>query len=100
MMAVASHDVVPTVIAVPAGEPTWCSHRSSGSAISSASGAPKEEDPMPTEPLRAAEAARRLEIPTKELLRLVYERRIRFVMVDGVAHIPVDAITEYQAKAS
>jgi excisionase family DNA binding protein len=55
---------------------------------------------MPTEPLRAAEAARRLEIPTKELLRLVYERRIRFVMVDGVAHIPEDAITEYQAKAS
>jgi excisionase family DNA binding protein len=55
---------------------------------------------MPTEPLRATQAARRLDISTKELLRLVYERKIRFVMVDGVAHIPEDAVTEYQAKAS
>ncbi|HVB92492.1 MAG TPA: hypothetical protein VND70_10395 [Acidimicrobiales bacterium] len=55
---------------------------------------------MPTEPLRAKQAARRLDIPTKELLRLVYERKIRHVMVDGVAHIPEDAIVEYQAKAS
>ena len=55
---------------------------------------------MPTEPLRAAEAARRLEVPTKELLRLVYEHKIWFVMVDGVAHIPEDAIAEYRAKAS
>jgi len=55
---------------------------------------------MPTEPLRAAEAARRLGIPTKELLRLAYERKIRFVMVDEVAHFPEDAITEYRAKAS
>jgi excisionase family DNA binding protein len=55
---------------------------------------------MPAEPLRATQAARRLDIPTKELLRLVYERKIRFVMVDGVAHISEDAVTEYQAKAS
>lgn len=55
---------------------------------------------MPAEPLRATQAARRLDIPTKELLRLVYERKIRFVMVDGIAHIPEDAITEYQSKAS
>ena len=53
----------------------------------------------PTEPLRAAEAARRLGIPTKELLRLAYERKIRFVMVDGVAHFPEDAIADYRAKA-
>ena len=39
------------------------------------------------QPLRAAQAARRLGIPTKELLRLVYERRIRYVMVDGIAHV-------------
>ncbi len=55
---------------------------------------------MTPDPLAAAPAARRLGIPTKELLRLVYERKIRFVMVDGVAHIPEDAIEEYQAKAS
>lgn len=55
---------------------------------------------MVTEPLRATPAARRLGIPTKELLRLAYERKIRFVMVDGMAHFPEDAITEYQAQAS
>ncbi len=52
------------------------------------------------EPLRATQAARRLGIPTKELLRLVYERQIRYVMINGIAHIPVDALLEYRAKAS
>ncbi len=55
---------------------------------------------MSAELLRASRAARRLEIPTKELLRLVHERKIRYVMVDGIAHIPADAIDEYRAKAS
>jgi hypothetical protein len=50
--------------------------------------------------LRAPQAARELGIPTKELLRLVYERKIRYVMVDGIAHIPPEALTEYRAKAS
>jgi excisionase family DNA binding protein len=52
------------------------------------------------QPLRAAQAARRLGIPTKELLRLVYERKIRYVMVDGIAHVPTDAVEEYRSKAS
>ena len=52
------------------------------------------------QPLRAAQAARRLGIPTNDLLRLVYERRIRYVMVDGIAHIPIDAVEEYRSKAS
>jgi excisionase family DNA binding protein len=55
---------------------------------------------MATELLRASEAARRLGIPTKVLLRLVHERKIRYVMVKGIAHVPGDAIEEYQAKAS
>jgi excisionase family DNA binding protein len=55
---------------------------------------------MASEPLRAAEAARQLGVPTKDLLRLAYERQIRFVMVDGIAHFPEDAITEYRARAS
>ena len=56
---------------------------------------------MATEPLRATEAARRLGITTRELLVLVRERRIRYVMVDGIAHVPVDAIEEYRrARAS
>jgi hypothetical protein len=54
---------------------------------------------MPDELLWAAEAARRLEMPTKELFGLVYERKIRYVMVDGIAHFPVDALDEYKSKA-
>jgi hypothetical protein len=30
----------------------------------------------------------------------VYERKIRYEMVDGIAHIPGDALEEYRAKAS
>ena len=52
------------------------------------------------QPLRAAQAARRLGITTKDLLRLVYERKIRYVMVDGIAHIPIDAVEGYRSKAS
>jgi excisionase family DNA binding protein len=52
------------------------------------------------QPLRAAQAARRLEIPTKELLRLVHERKIRYIMVDGIAHVPIDALEEYRSRAS
>lgn len=55
---------------------------------------------MSTELLRASEAARRLEISTKELLSLVYEREIRYEMVDGIAHIPTDALEEYRAQSS
>ena len=55
---------------------------------------------MAAEPLRATEAARRLGISTKDLLRLVHERKIRYVMVDGIAHIPIDAIDEYRSRAS
>ena len=55
---------------------------------------------MPSRPLRATEAARRLEMPTKELLRLVHDRKIRFVMLDGIAHVPEDAIDEYRSRAA
>ena len=50
--------------------------------------------------LTASEAARRLEVPTKAVLRMIYDRKIRFVMVDGIAHIPADALDEYRSKAS
>ena len=55
---------------------------------------------MAVELLRASEAARRLDMPTKELLRLVYDRKIRYVIVEGIVHVPDDAITEYRAAAS
>ena len=52
---------------------------------------------MPTEPLIAAEAARRLDMPIKELLRLTVHREIRYVMVDGIAHYPEDALEDYRS---
>jgi hypothetical protein len=36
---------------------------------------------------------------TRELLRLVVQRDIRYVMVRGIPHIPLEALDEYQAKA-
>jgi hypothetical protein len=50
--------------------------------------------------LRASEAARRLDISTKDLLELVNERKIRYVMIDGIAHVPVEALEEFRARAS
>ena len=55
---------------------------------------------MSTDLLRASEAARQLNMSTKDLLHLVYEREIRYEMVNGMAHIPSDALEEYRAKAS
>ena len=51
-----------------------------------------------SEALRATDAAKRLSIPTKDLLRLIYDRKIRYVMVDGIAHVPEDAIEEYRSR--
>jgi excisionase family DNA binding protein len=55
---------------------------------------------MAAELLTASEAARRLGMSTKDLLRLVHDRKIRYVMLKGIAHIPNDALEEYRAKAS
>jgi len=55
---------------------------------------------MSTDLLRASEAARQLDMSTRDLVRLVYERKIRYEILDGIAHIPGDALEEYRAKAS
>jgi hypothetical protein len=54
---------------------------------------------MAADLLKASEAPRRLGIPTKEVLRLIYERRIRYVMVRGIAHVPDDAVEGFRAGA-
>lgn len=54
----------------------------------------------PIAPLIAAEAARRLDLPLRELLRLTVDRRIRYVMVDGIAHYPEEALEEYRRQAT
>lgn len=55
---------------------------------------------MSAEALRASEAARRLDMATKDLLRLIHDRKIRYVMVDGIAHVPTDAVEEYRARVA
>lgn len=56
--------------------------------------------PTTSEPLIARDAAERLGMPIKELLRLALHRRIRYVMVDGIAHFPEDALDEYQRRSA
>ncbi len=51
-------------------------------------------------PLRASEAARRLGISTRDVVRLMHDHELRYVMVDGIAHVPVDALDEYRARAT
>lgn len=53
---------------------------------------------MPNTALRASEAARRLQMPTRDLLRLVQTRQIRYVMIDGIAHVPEDGVEEYRSR--
>lgn len=54
---------------------------------------------MAADLLKASEAARRLGIPTKEVLRLIHERKIRYVMVKGIAHVPDDAVEEFPRQS-
>ena len=56
-------------------------------------------DQTTTGPLRASEAARRLDVPTCEIIRLIYQHELRYVMVNDIAHIPADALEEYRARA-
>lgn len=51
---------------------------------------------MSAELLRATEVGRRLGISTRDVIGLIYERQIRYVMRRGIPHIPVDAVEEYR----
>lgn len=55
---------------------------------------------MTIEILGMAEAARRLGMTTRQMVQLVYDREIRYVLVDGIPRIPEDALDEYRQKAS
>ncbi len=55
---------------------------------------------MSDTPLRVPEAARRLGVPTKELLRLMHDGEVAYPMQDGIPHVPTAAIDVYRAKAS
>lgn len=51
-------------------------------------------------PLRASEAARALGISTRDVLVLMRKGDLRYVMRDGIAHVPADAIEDDVAAAS
>ncbi len=55
---------------------------------------------MSDQPLRASQAARALGISTRDVLVLMRSGKLRYVMKDGIAHVPREAIEEYSAKAS
>ena len=51
---------------------------------------------METEPLRVSEAARQLGVTTKTLLELIKDRKIEYVMIDGIAHVRLEAIERFR----
>ena len=58
------------------------------------------ETPVSVEVLALSEAARRLGVPLRELVQVVYDRGIRYVMVDGIPQVPEDALEEFRLRAS
>jgi hypothetical protein len=58
-------------------------------------------EPGEVEILLPAEAARRLGIPTIEIVRAMYERRIpRVRLEDGTLGIPADALADFQRETA
>jgi len=51
------------------------------------------------EPLRMSVAAELLGISTLEMVELVYHRKIRYALVDGIPRVPRAALDEYRHKA-
>lgn len=55
---------------------------------------------MTVENIGMAEAAQRLGLTTRQVVQLVYDREIRYVIVDGIPVIPEDAVEEYRQSTS
>lgn len=53
---------------------------------------------MPVEILRLAEAARRLGVSTFEIVQMVTQRQIDYVLVDGVPRVPETVIRELRER--
>lgn len=52
------------------------------------------------QPIRMAEAARRLGITTRQVVRLLHGGELRYVLVDGMAHVPEDSIEEFRSRTT
>lgn len=46
--------------------------------------------------LTLSDAARRLDVPLEDLTRAVVHRRSAFKLVDGIPHIPAEALEGYE----
>ena len=55
---------------------------------------------MTAEPLRVTQAAKRLGLTTRQVLQLISDRRVPYVMVDGIAHVPEEFLEDYRAAVS
>ena len=53
---------------------------------------------MPSEMLRLAEAAKRLGLSTHDIVQMVHNRTIDYVLVDGVARIPDTVVEELRQR--
>jgi hypothetical protein len=49
--------------------------------------------------LTITEASQRIGVDAKDLIRAMSEGRIRYVMVQGIAHLPEDALEEFGTLA-
>src|SRR5687767_12860709 len=70
--------------------------RSGCSTVSLGSTIPKDET-MDSEPLRIGAVAKLLDVPSRQIVQLIYDRRVPYVMHEGIAHVPPDALDEYRA---
>jgi len=52
---------------------------------------------MSTEPLRIGAVAKLLDVPSRQIVQLIYDRRVPFVMHEGIAHVPAEALDDYRA---
>lgn len=52
---------------------------------------------MSADLLRLGQVSKLLDVPTRRIVQLVYDRRVPFVMHDGIPHVPADALDEYRA---
>lgn len=55
---------------------------------------------MAEQPLRATQAARELGITTRQLLALLRDGKLAYVMVDGIAHVPADELRAYRSATA
>lgn len=53
---------------------------------------------MPTEIIGMAEAGRRLGITTREVVQLVYDGAIEYVLVDGVPMLSATVVEQYRKE--